>query len=47
MEERNLSSLDYVVQRDIFDELHQQDVAKKGTWITEPTLGQRMKESLR
>ncbi|XP_061592008.1 solute carrier family 26 member 6-like [Cololabis saira] len=47
MEEKDMSSLEYVVQREIFDELHLDKVAQKGKWSTKPTLGEKVKESLR
>ncbi|KAM6925159.1 solute carrier family 26 member 6 [Xenentodon cancila] len=47
MEERDMASLDYVVQREIFNELHLDEVAQKGKWSTKPTLGEKVKQSLR
>uniref|UniRef100_A0A3B4UX04 Solute carrier family 26 member 6 n=1 Tax=Seriola dumerili TaxID=41447 RepID=A0A3B4UX04_SERDU len=38
---------DYFVQREVLDELRLDEVAQKGTWSTKPTLGERVKESLR
>uniref|UniRef100_A0A3B4UXC4 Solute carrier family 26 member 6 n=1 Tax=Seriola dumerili TaxID=41447 RepID=A0A3B4UXC4_SERDU len=47
MEERDYPSRDYFVQREVLDELRLDEVAQKGTWSTKPTLGERVKESLR
>ncbi|KAI3357653.1 hypothetical protein L3Q82_016074, partial [Scortum barcoo] len=47
MEEGDSSSGDYFVQRKVLDELHLDEVAQKGTWCTKPTVGERVKESLR
>ncbi|XP_040919980.1 solute carrier family 26 member 6 [Toxotes jaculatrix] len=47
MEMRSCSSRDYFVQREVLDELRLDEVAQKGTWSTKPTLGERVKESLR
>ncbi|KAM9350983.1 solute carrier family 26 member 6 [Symphorus nematophorus] len=46
-EKRDCSDGDYLVQRKVLDELCLEEVAQKGTWSTKPTLGERMKESLR
>lgn len=35
------------MRREVLDELHLDQVAQKGTWTTKPTLGERVKESLR
>ncbi|XP_037627617.1 solute carrier family 26 member 6-like [Sebastes umbrosus] len=47
MEERDCSDGKYFVQRMVLDELRLDEVAKKGTWSTKPTVGDRVKESLR
>ncbi|XP_030588783.1 solute carrier family 26 member 6-like [Archocentrus centrarchus] len=47
MEEKDLSSVEYFVKREVLDELHLDEIAQKGTWSTKPTLGDRVKESLR
>ncbi|XP_073325519.1 solute carrier family 26 member 6 [Pagrus major] len=47
MEKRNCSAEEFFVQRKVLDELHLDEVAQKGTWSTKPTLGERVKESLR
>ena len=47
MEECDRSNGDYVVQRKVLDEVCLDEVAQKGTWSTPPTLGDRVKESLR
>ncbi|XP_042348031.1 solute carrier family 26 member 6 [Plectropomus leopardus] len=47
MEERDCSAGEYFVQRKVLDELCLDEVAQKGTWSTEPTLGERVRESLR
>uniref|UniRef100_A0A8D3A9F3 Solute carrier family 26 member 6, like 2 n=1 Tax=Scophthalmus maximus TaxID=52904 RepID=A0A8D3A9F3_SCOMX len=41
------SSGEYFVQREVLDELRLDEAAQKGTWSTKPTLGERVKESLR
>ncbi|XP_068997540.1 solute carrier family 26 member 6-like [Embiotoca jacksoni] len=38
---------DYFVHREVLDELRLDEVAQKGMWSTKPTLGERVKESLR
>ncbi|KAM4562534.1 solute carrier family 26 member 6-like [Odontesthes bonariensis] len=47
MEEMDLASGEYVVRREVLDELRLNEVAQKGTWSTKPTLSEQMKESLR
>ncbi|XP_059189383.1 solute carrier family 26 member 6-like [Centropristis striata] len=47
MEERDCSDGEYFVHRKVLDELRLDGVAQKGTWSTKPTLGERVKESLR
>ncbi|XP_049919930.1 solute carrier family 26 member 6 [Epinephelus moara] len=47
MEERDCSAGEYFVKRKVLDELCLDEVAQKGTWSTKPTLGNRVKESLR
>uniref|UniRef100_A0A8C2XSR0 Solute carrier family 26 member 6, like 2 n=1 Tax=Cyclopterus lumpus TaxID=8103 RepID=A0A8C2XSR0_CYCLU len=47
MEERDRSAGEYFVQRRVLDEVRLDEVAQKGTWATKPTMGERMKESLR
>lgn len=47
MEETEGSSGEYFVQREVLDELRLDEAAQKGTWSTKPTLGERVKESLR
>ncbi|XP_054465699.1 solute carrier family 26 member 6-like [Anoplopoma fimbria] len=47
MEEKDRSDGGYFVQRRVLDELRLDEVAQKGTWITKPTVGERMKESVR
>ncbi|XP_058500230.1 solute carrier family 26 member 6-like [Solea solea] len=47
MEERDCPSGSYFVRREILDELRLDEVAQKGTWSTQPPLGERVKESLR
>ncbi|XP_044068205.1 solute carrier family 26 member 6 isoform X2 [Siniperca chuatsi] len=47
MEERNCLAGQYFVQRKVLDELCLDEVAQKGTWSTKPTLGERVKKSLR
>uniref|UniRef100_UPI0037E7206B solute carrier family 26 member 6 n=1 Tax=Semicossyphus pulcher TaxID=241346 RepID=UPI0037E7206B len=47
MEKRDCSAMEYFVQRKVLDELSLDEVAQKGTWSTKPTVGERMKESLR
>nr|XP_043894717.1 solute carrier family 26 member 6-like [Solea senegalensis] len=47
MEERECPSGSYFVHREILDELRLDEVAQKGTWSTQPPLGERVKESLR
>uniref|UniRef100_A0A3B4UWU2 Solute carrier family 26 member 6 n=1 Tax=Seriola dumerili TaxID=41447 RepID=A0A3B4UWU2_SERDU len=42
-----MQKMDYFVQREVLDELRLDEVAQKGTWSTKPTLGERVKESLR
>ncbi|GAA6228960.1 solute carrier family 26 member 6-like isoform X1 [Lates japonicus] len=39
--------VEYFVQREVLDESRLDEVAQKGTWSTKPTLGERVKESLR
>uniref|UniRef100_A0AAQ5XXL9 STAS domain-containing protein n=1 Tax=Amphiprion ocellaris TaxID=80972 RepID=A0AAQ5XXL9_AMPOC len=38
---------EYFVQREVLDEIRLDEVAQKGTWSVKPTLGERVKESLR
>ncbi|KAG8002621.1 Solute carrier family 26 member 6 [Nibea albiflora] len=47
MEKMDCSSGEYFVQRKVLDELHLDEVAQKGTRSTKPTVGERVKESLR
>ncbi|XP_075957611.1 solute carrier family 26 member 6-like [Anarhichas minor] len=47
MEDRKCSDGEYFVKRRVLDELRLDEVAQKGTWSTKPTVGERMKESLR
>lgn len=47
MQERDRSAGGYVVQRKVLDELRLDEVAQKGTWSIKPTVGERVKESLR
>lgn len=47
MEEKGSQSLEYFVKREVLDELCLDEVAQKGTWSTKPTLGDRVKDSLR
>ncbi|XP_032376700.1 solute carrier family 26 member 6 isoform X2 [Etheostoma spectabile] len=47
IEEKNCSDGAYFVQRKVLDELSLDEVAQKRTWSTEPTLRERVKESLR
>ncbi|XP_029362020.1 solute carrier family 26 member 6-like [Echeneis naucrates] len=47
MEKRDHSASDYFVQREVLDETRLDDFALKGTWSAKPTLGERVKESLR
>ncbi|XP_038578375.1 solute carrier family 26 member 6 isoform X3 [Micropterus salmoides] len=48
MEERDCSFAgEYFVQRKVLDELRLDKVAQKGTWSSKPTVGERVKESLR
>ncbi|KAM9342451.1 solute carrier family 26 member 6-like [Pholidichthys leucotaenia] len=46
MEERDVSSEEHFVKREILNEDLLDKVAQKGNWSTEPTLGERVKESL-
>ncbi|XP_035512532.1 solute carrier family 26 member 6 [Morone saxatilis] len=47
MEMKDYPAVEYFVQRNVLDELGLDEVAQKGTWSTKPTLGERVKESLR
>ncbi|XP_041859515.1 solute carrier family 26 member 6 isoform X2 [Melanotaenia boesemani] len=47
MKETDLSSGEYVEQREALDELRLDEVAQKGKWSTKPTLTERVKDSLR
>uniref|UniRef100_A0A3B5AY70 Solute carrier family 26 member 6-like n=1 Tax=Stegastes partitus TaxID=144197 RepID=A0A3B5AY70_9TELE len=42
-----MEEMEYFVQREVLDELRLDEVAQKGTWSIKPTLGERVKESLR
>ncbi|XP_034000952.1 solute carrier family 26 member 6-like [Trematomus bernacchii] len=46
-EKKDCSVGEYFVKRRVLDELRLDEVAQKGTWSTKPTLGERLKESLR
>ncbi|KAK5863681.1 hypothetical protein PBY51_000694 [Eleginops maclovinus] len=46
-ENKECSVGEYFVKRTVLDELRLDEVAQKGTWSTKPTLGERLKESLR
>uniref|UniRef100_A0A8C6NR50 Solute carrier family 26 member 6 n=1 Tax=Nothobranchius furzeri TaxID=105023 RepID=A0A8C6NR50_NOTFU len=47
MADRCWSSGDFVVHREVLDENRLDEVAQKGTWSTKPTVGERVRESLR
>ncbi|XP_070824551.1 solute carrier family 26 member 6-like [Chaetodon trifascialis] len=47
MEKMDCSAGHYLVQRKVLDEIGLDEVAQKGMWSAKPTLGERMKESLR
>ncbi|KAJ4934305.1 hypothetical protein JOQ06_007103 [Pogonophryne albipinna] len=46
-EKKDCSLGEYFVKRRVLDELRLDELAQKGTWSTKPTLGERLKESLR
>ncbi|XP_028309828.1 solute carrier family 26 member 6 [Gouania willdenowi] len=41
-----MKKIEYIVQREVLDELRLDEVAQKRTWTTKPTLGERLRESL-
>uniref|UniRef100_A0AAQ6A4C1 STAS domain-containing protein n=1 Tax=Amphiprion ocellaris TaxID=80972 RepID=A0AAQ6A4C1_AMPOC len=43
----DMKEKEYFVQREVLDEIRLDEVAQKGTWSVKPTLGERVKESLR
>uniref|UniRef100_A0A8C7Y6H2 Solute carrier family 26 member 6, like 2 n=1 Tax=Oryzias sinensis TaxID=183150 RepID=A0A8C7Y6H2_9TELE len=47
MERIDQSPVKYAVHRDVLDELGLEEVAQKGTWSIKPTVGDKVKESLR
>uniref|UniRef100_A0A3P9K2N4 Si:ch211-117c9.2 n=1 Tax=Oryzias latipes TaxID=8090 RepID=A0A3P9K2N4_ORYLA len=47
MERIDRSPVKYAVHRDVLDELGLEEVAQKGTWSIKPTVGEKLKESLR
>uniref|UniRef100_A0A3P9JNM6 Si:ch211-117c9.2 n=1 Tax=Oryzias latipes TaxID=8090 RepID=A0A3P9JNM6_ORYLA len=47
MERIDRSPVKYAVHRDVLDELGLEEVAQKGTWSIKPTVGEKVKESLR
>ncbi|RVE70653.1 hypothetical protein OJAV_G00066480 [Oryzias javanicus] len=47
MERIDLSPVKYSVHRDVLDELGLEEVAQRGTWSTKPTVGEKVKESMR
>lgn len=47
MERIDLSPGKYSVHRDVLDELGLEEVAQKRMWSTKPTVGEKVKESLR
>uniref|UniRef100_A0A3Q2XLK8 Solute carrier family 26 member 6 n=1 Tax=Hippocampus comes TaxID=109280 RepID=A0A3Q2XLK8_HIPCM len=47
MEDKNCSSVEYSVQRQVLDELCLDEVAQKGSWSAKPTFSERLKGSMR
>lgn len=47
MGEKDFSSGEYFVQRQVLNESSLEEVAQKGTWSTKTSLGDQVKESLR
>ncbi|KAK2851498.1 hypothetical protein Q5P01_007774 [Channa striata] len=43
----DMNKREYVVQREILDDVRLDEVAQKGTWTTKPTVVERVKESFR